>query len=196
MNKISGEIKKDENRIQFILDSKVYSLEAIYSAAYTFIDKCYIYLDGDPKKELTVSLKGKNNLTKEELLNLEGEFRNELLNYLLRVEIASRNQNVREYIVGSALLSSLPNDVLDEPLTDDDGEEENWEEDPLDITTPWEEKYGKPLEELDLPSKIKDNLRDAKINSLEELKKKTKGDLLKIDGIGEKSVEKILKLIN
>jgi len=130
-------IKQKENQIIFWLNSKTYPLEAIYSTAYVFLDRAYVHLDGDPAKELAVSLKGKEKFNKKQLKKLEGEFHNELLNYLLRVEIAKRNKKVRDFIIGTALVSALPQELVT-PSTKD-----NWQEDPLGIAVPWEEKYGK-----------------------------------------------------
>lgn len=141
------EIYPKENQITFWLNTKTYPLEAIYSTAYVFLDRAYIYLDGDPTQEIVVSLKGKEKLNKKQLEGLEGEFQNELLNYLLRVEIARHNQKIREYIVAAALISSLPADLLTKSFQKE-GEIaakdiEDWQKDPLGIAIHWEEKYGK-----------------------------------------------------
>lgn len=138
-------VKPKENQIVFWLNSKTYPLEAVYSAAYTFLDKVYVYLDGDPKKEIIVSLKGKKKLNKKQIQALKGEFCNELLNYVLRVKIAKRNQKVKDFIVGTALVSALPQELSvqtakPETLAEAD---QDWLKDPLGIAVPWEEKYGK-----------------------------------------------------
>jgi His-Xaa-Ser system protein HxsD len=143
---LKTQIDQKKNQITFWLNTKTYPLEAIYSTAYVFLDRAYIYLDGDPKKEIQVSLKGKNKLTKKELENLAGEFQNELLNYLLRVEIGKRTKKIREFIVGTALVSSLPKfPFFDEAsyLETYGEEEKDWQNDPLGIAIPWEEKYKK-----------------------------------------------------
>ena len=125
------------------LNTKTYPLEAIYSTASVFLDRAYIYLDGDPAKEITVSLKGKEKLNKKQLNSLAGEFSNELLNYLLRAEIAKRNQKIRDFIVGTALVSALPTGLLTQSSDTGNLKTADWEEDPLKIAVPWEEKYGK-----------------------------------------------------
>ena len=140
-----NKINQKENQIVFWLNTKTYPLEAVYSAAYTFLDRAYVYLDGDPKKEIIVSLKGKKKLNKKQIQALRGEFYNELLNYVLRVEIAKRNQKVRDFIVGTALVSALPQELFvqtakTETLAKAD---QDWLKDPLGIAAPWEEKYGK-----------------------------------------------------
>jgi His-Xaa-Ser system protein HxsD len=143
---LKTQIDQNKNQITFWLNTKTYPLEAIYSAAYVFLDRAYIYLDGDPKKEIMVSLKGKTKLTKKGLENLVGEFHNELLNYLLRVEIAKRNQKIREYIVATALVSSLPVESLTSSYQlPEEILKEDWKKDPLGIAVPWEEKYNKKI---------------------------------------------------
>jgi hypothetical protein len=62
---LKTQIDQKKNQITFWLNTKTYPLEAIYSAAYVFLDRAYIYLDGDPKKEIQVSLKGKNKINQE-----------------------------------------------------------------------------------------------------------------------------------
>jgi len=140
---MKSKINQKENQIVFCLNSKTYPLEAIYSTAYVFLDRVFVYLDGDPAKEIMVSLKGKEKLNKTQLENLQGEFQNELLNYLLRVEIAKRNQKVREFIVGTALVSALPTELLTQTSQSELPETADWQKDPLGIAIPWEEKYGK-----------------------------------------------------
>lgn len=146
MKKPKSKISQKNNQIFFWLDSKIYPLEAIYSTSYVFLDRAYVYLDGEPAKEIIVSLKGKEKLNKKQLERLEGEFHNELLNYLLRVEIAKRTNKIRNFIVGTALVSALPIDLLvQSSLTEKKVSEDlnDWRKDPLGIAIPWEEKYGK-----------------------------------------------------
>jgi len=126
------ELKKNQNQILVKINPKLYPLEAVYGACYVFLDKAYVFLDGDPKKEIKVFLKGKEKLTSQELEGLAGEFSNELLNYALRNEISKRNQKIREYIVGQALFFANPEEFE---------EDKSFEEDPLGIAIPWEEKH-------------------------------------------------------
>jgi His-Xaa-Ser system protein HxsD len=119
------------NKIAFSLNSKIVSLEAIYSTCYSFIDKFYIYLDKN-KENIIVSLQPKEKETKINPKAIEGEFRNELLNNLLREKIAKNNAKIREYILGQALYSSMPSEV-EEFLS-------KTSEDYLGIAVPWEEK--------------------------------------------------------
>jgi len=121
------------------LNSKIYPLEAILNACYTFIDRAYIFLDTDRKKEIIkVSFKGKNKISEKKLEALKGEFMNELLQSALRYKISKNNKKIREYIIGRALYSALPTSDL---VTAN--EKLDYIEDPLGIAIPWEEKYGK-----------------------------------------------------
>ena len=129
-----SKIKKGQ--VELTIDPQLYPLEAVYGAAYVFLDKAYLRLDGNPKKKIIIKIKGKESLDREKLENLAGDFLNELLNYTLRYKISKNNRKIREYIVGTALLSSL----AEAPEAE---EKEEWEEDPLGIAVPWEEKHKK-----------------------------------------------------
>ncbi len=132
-------INKSENKIVISVDPNLYSLNSIYGTAYVFLDRAYIYLDGDANKEIYVNLKGKEKLTREEMENLADEFLNELLNYSLRDQISKNNCKIREYIVGAALIGTSGESVNKSAEL----EEEDWKKDPLGIAIPWEEKYSR-----------------------------------------------------
>lgn len=125
--------------LKFKIHSSVYPLEAILNTAYNFLDRAYIFLDNDVGRNLiTVSIKGKKKFSQKKLEKLHDEFMNELLHSALRCQISKNNKKIREYIIGRALYSALPTSDLassDEKL--------DYQEDPLGIAIPWEEKYGK-----------------------------------------------------
>ena len=123
------------NLLEMKLNPMIYPLEVIYSTSYVFIDRAYLFLDGDPKKEIIVAIKGKKNLSKKQLENLAGEFLNELLSAALRINLAQHNKKIRQYIVERALVSAANDENLDESVSHLD--------DPLGIAVPWEEKYSK-----------------------------------------------------
>lgn len=132
-------VNKKENKVIIFVNPKLYPLEAVYGTAYAFLDRAYVYLEGDPKKEICVHLKGKKKLNKKEMEDLRGEFFNELLSYSLHHQIAKRNRKIREYIVGAALLGASGENL--EEITE--SKEQDWQKDPLGIAVPWEEKYAK-----------------------------------------------------
>lgn len=133
-------IHKSENKIIVFLNPKLYPLQALYGAAYVFLDRAYIYLDGDPKKEVYLHLKGKKKLTDNQMKTLADEFLNELFNYSFRYQIAKDNRKIREYIVGAALVGASGENVEESTI---EPEEKDWQNDPLGIAVPWEEKYSK-----------------------------------------------------
>jgi len=129
--------KIKDNTLKFVFNLKNYPLESLYGAAYVFLDKAYIFLDSRAKDKIQVSLKGKKKLNKKQLEELKGEFLNELLNYTLRIKLAKSNKKIREFIIGQALISAYG---PEQEIIDD---ESNYQDDPLGIAVPWEEKYGK-----------------------------------------------------
>lgn len=149
-----------ENKVRVIkINPRIYPLRVVYSCAYVFLDKAYIMLDGDPKRQLLVSIKAKNGTDPGKLA---GEFINELLNASLRYEISRENKKIREFIVGSALVSvSETKAVKNEAADKNKHVAMNWGHvknirnygrssakdkkiaDPQGIAIPWEEKYGK-----------------------------------------------------
>jgi len=124
------------NTIRFVFDIDNYSKEALYGAAYVFLDKAYLFLDNKSSKKIEISLKGKKKLNKNQLENLKGEFLNELLNYTVRINLSKNNKKIREYVISQALFSAFGDDDVEE-------DEIKYEDDPLGIAIPWEDKYGK-----------------------------------------------------
>ncbi|MBW2979897.1 hypothetical protein KY360_00590 [Candidatus Woesearchaeota archaeon] len=139
------DVDNKENCCLISINPKIYPLDAIYSAAYVFLDKSYVLLDGDPKEKITVELRPKE---KQDLEKLGREFNNELLNYAQYKKQAELNKEIRQVLLQRALLTSetspardtLPKEGEEEPLEELD---ENYLDDPEGIAIPWEEKYGK-----------------------------------------------------
>lgn len=123
------EINKKENFVLVSVNPKIYPLNVIYAAAYVFIDRAYVIIDGNPEEGVIVELKAKG---KEDLKKLGYEFNNELLNYAVYEGQAKDNSEVRAVLIKRALLTN------GEEETEDD-----FIEDPEGIAVPWEEKYGK-----------------------------------------------------
>ncbi len=132
--KYSEKIEKD--KIEFVFNLQNYSVDALYGAAYAFLDKAYIFFDNKSPKKILVSLKSKKNSTKKQLENLKDEFLNELLSCETRARLSKNNKKIREFIVGQALFSAVGESE------EDFDDSFNSEDDPLGIAVPWEEKYG------------------------------------------------------
>lgn len=114
------------------VDISIYPLEAIFGASYVFIDRAYIYLDSKQDGVIQVALQGKTDIFDDK--TIAGEFMNELLNYVHRLNISKYNHVIRERVVERALYSSVGENLMD-------SDEEEFD-DPLGIAVPWEEKYG------------------------------------------------------
>ncbi|MBL7197603.1 MAG: hypothetical protein ISS47_05850 [Candidatus Omnitrophica bacterium] len=99
-------IKKENNSVKLLVDSKVYSLSTIYSAGYVFLDRAYVYLDKDNKGKIIVWLFPKNK--KENLDKLGMEFYNELLNYAHYFSSLKVNNDVLKTLIQRALFSTSP----------------------------------------------------------------------------------------
>jgi His-Xaa-Ser system protein HxsD len=142
-------IEAAKNAIHCMIDEKIFPRPVICAAAYIFIERCYIRLSRAEKKHVQVQLKGKKKLAKSQLEKLAGEFENELLHQLLRNQVAQKTDQLREIIVGRALLSAEPSASQEhapleqeEPVHPDSKEDLDYMDDPLGIAVPWEEKYG------------------------------------------------------
>jgi len=120
---------------KILVDTKIYPLEIIKSTAYKFIDSTYIQLKSAEGDAIEVSLKSK--MDKNNQNNIGGEFYNELLNNVLRIKIAERNKDIRKLIVQQALYAAVSNKPYD--AGDNNA---SYQDDPLGIAVPWEEKYG------------------------------------------------------
>ncbi len=97
------EVHKKDNFVIVSVNPKLYPLEVIYSAAYIFIDRTYVMVDGDPKEEILVQLNPKNSVDVE---TLGREFNNELINYMVYMTRTIRSQNIREAMVQRALATN------------------------------------------------------------------------------------------
>jgi His-Xaa-Ser system protein HxsD len=133
--------RNNEEKMNILLKSRIYPLEAVLSASNNFLNVAYISLDFKKKDEIfCVSFKMKKKMNTKKQDALRGEFMNELLHCCLRHQVSKNNKKMREFIVGRALYSPLSDSNFD--LLSEDGKLE-YQEDPLGIAIPWEEKYGK-----------------------------------------------------
>ncbi len=95
------EIYEKEGYVWVSVNPKIYSLDIVSSAAYTFIEDCYVLIEGDPDEEIIVELRPK---TGKDLRILGREFNNELVNYAAYAANSSRNAKLRELILKRVLL--------------------------------------------------------------------------------------------
>lgn len=127
----------NDNQISFDVHEEVFVLDAIYGAAYLFVDRCWLFLSRPADNVVRVHLKTKEDADEAALDSLAGEFANELLNQAIRVRIGESTATLREYTMARAFFTAPVQSSIDALLAELDAEE--LEEDDLEISVPWEE---------------------------------------------------------
>ncbi len=127
----------DERRVSFIVNEELYPRDAVFGAAYLFVDRCWVYLKRPSDHEIEVLLTSReSSVTEEELVALAGEFANELMNQIVRIQVGEKTAQIREYYLARAFFSDPNQSSIDALLAELDAEE--LEEDELEISVPWE----------------------------------------------------------
>lgn len=130
--------EKGKEYDKITVDRRIYPIEAALSAGYILADQLYTFLDLENENKLAVYIKPqKEGQGRREDKGYRDLFLNQLLYEAEKISVAKRNKKVREFIVGRALFSSV------ESAETEGGE---YEDDPLGIATPWEEKYNEDME--------------------------------------------------
>jgi His-Xaa-Ser system protein HxsD len=153
MGEASAKIDTAGRSVTLEVDAEVHSRDAVFGAAYVFIDRCYVWLDKAADGKLKVELTARPGQDVS-LEALAGEFGNELLAQSTRATVYEHNAQLVQAIVNRALrgagagggatapgidLSELESlELEDEPF-----------DDPLGIAMSWEQKYGKSAPEDD-----------------------------------------------
>ena len=131
------EFELSDRQVAFDVSEELYNLDAIYSAAYLFIGRCYVFLDRPADRQVRVRLRTKEKADEEALEALAGEFANELLNSQLRVTLSRATATIREQYMARAFFAPQQNATIAELLAELD--EEEMEEESLEIAVPWEQ---------------------------------------------------------
>ncbi len=129
------------DQVSFDVDESVYSLEAIYGGAYLFVDRCFVFLSRPRPQVVNVRLTSREPATSAELDALAGEFANEMLSQATRLRLSQATARIREYYTAAALRAAASAPSVDDLLAELDAEE--LEDDPLEISVPWEEDQAK-----------------------------------------------------
>jgi hypothetical protein len=98
-------VSEDGSHSVLSVDPRIYPLETVYSAAYVFLDRAYILLEGDPKKEIRVLVRPKGGGDPE---RMGMDFFNELLSYARYFSSVRENSEVTRMIIQRALFSAEP----------------------------------------------------------------------------------------
>jgi His-Xaa-Ser system protein HxsD len=117
------------------VDESLYPLDAIYGAAYIFVDRCFVFFSRPESQRVQVRLKARGATTETELETLAGEFSNELLNQVLRFRLAESTAKLREYTMARAFFTQPAHRSIDALLAELDAEEMDAEG--VDIKVPW-----------------------------------------------------------
>ena len=95
---------KDARNVIAVINSQIFPKEVIYKTAYSFIDNFFVLLDKDKLGNILVKLRKKEGKCDRDII--EGEFHNELLNQLIRLQVYEQTKNLREMIVMKALFEA------------------------------------------------------------------------------------------
>jgi His-Xaa-Ser system protein HxsD len=120
-----------DNFLSLVINTKIYPMPLIYSAAYVFLDRAHVILDGDPEKEIIVKIRPKMG---QKLEIIGREFNNERINYGFYMIQSERTKNIREAIVKRALSTNyiVKNNANTIPIADKEK-----------IALPWSEQEKK-----------------------------------------------------
>lgn len=129
-----------EGSVVLEFDEGLYPKDAIYGAAYVFIDRCYVHLDRAGDQRIRVTLRAKKPPLDPEAI--AGEFGNELLGQAWRRQIVDESRPLIEAVTMRAMGGAAGPPGLDELLSMDIGEASAFD-DPLGIAMSWEDKYLK-----------------------------------------------------
>jgi His-Xaa-Ser system protein HxsD len=86
--------------VSILVNSSIYSREAVLKAAYWFTDRCHILVGASESGALDVQIRLKKD--GDSLEEIAGEFANSLLDHQLRQEISAETEPVRALIVAKA----------------------------------------------------------------------------------------------
>ncbi len=126
----------DDRSLGLLLSEDLYPLDAIYGAAYLFVDRCYLYFDRPADKQVQVRFRAKSDAGDTDLEAIAGEFCNELLNQVVRLQVGESTRTLREYYLARAFFGDDTRASIDALLAELDADE--LEEDPLEIQVPWD----------------------------------------------------------
>ncbi len=121
------------------LDADLYPLDAVYQAAYTLLDRAWIFLEATPSGVLARVRSKREGVSDAAAA---GQLGNEALAQAYRLLLARDRRRVIEALATRAVAGAAGPPGLDELLEMEIGEATAFD-DPLGIAMSWEEKYGK-----------------------------------------------------
>ena len=100
----------DNDAVTLLMDLRVYSIDAVLSAAYLFTDVCYIKVDTVDGDKALVQLSAKTPDTVVE--QIAKNFQNEVIDQQLRLRLRRETEEIRRMIIAEAFapLEAIPNE--------------------------------------------------------------------------------------
>jgi len=137
------------DKLEFTIDKKIFTREAVIRTCYLFTGKYYIDLTNPEEHVWLISMQPRVTGVTINGGELAGEFKNLLLNETFRENLMDKSRTIKEILIARALFGAAetPGDVV--PLTEDESdfsfieeEMDDYLEDPLGIAVPWEVKQN------------------------------------------------------
>jgi len=133
-------IEEYEDHVVVSVNSEIYPLDVVHSAAYALIDDAYLILTGNPEDEILVEIRTRSKKTAKELAM---QFNNNLLKFAVYKKQSEKNAAIREAIVKRALLTSELEDIelkSEKTTLLDDEDYGSFEDDSEGIKKEWEDE--------------------------------------------------------
>ena len=118
--------ESSEGTLSIFVDTKIYSLEALFRTCYVFTDRCYLFLEPSNDPQI-IAVRFASKSSDGALSITTAEFSNELVNQRVRLDIANETRSIRELIVAQAFAEA---DLLDRSDS-----EASYTDDPRGINT-------------------------------------------------------------
>lgn len=128
------------------LPETLYPKDAIYAAAYVYLDVCYVHLAVPEAGRVTVTFRERPNREAIDVAGMMGDFCNEVLARAWRGLVVDDNRALIEMISTRAVAGAAGPPGLDDLLALETSDATAFE-DPLGIAMSWEEKYKKKAPE-------------------------------------------------
>ena len=101
MNKMQINITEDNNSFEIIIDTQIYSQEAVNATCYKYTDKFFVQQRIIDNSGVVVSMEVKDKKNPISELDLK-QFCNDLLDQQVRVDVNNRFGHIRDLIVEEA----------------------------------------------------------------------------------------------
>lgn len=181
----------EDKTLKMAIDTKLFHVDSIVNACHKFLPKYYVKLEyaADSDRMVTVELTSRGETLPAEV---ETEFRDEVLNFAMMRKVLKGTSKIRDQIYHivfnperlEALTDQLETELelkegaesvklsskLEKLLQEIESEESpDYQDDPLGICVPWEEKYGKPVDMLHPVEQLRNQAENDLINTDERV---------------------------